>query len=508
MKNANKIVYNTAVLYTRLIIGLLVGLITTRFVLKALGETDYGIYMLVAGVVSILGILNSNMSNTSMRFMAHSLGSSDKEHLAATFNTTLLLHVIVGVFVFVLMVIGGVIMFEYVLNIPEDKIIDAKTVFYCMAFTTFVTVISVPYDALINAHEDLIVLSLVSILGDILKLILATYLLYSDSNLLVQFGVLTLLIHIILCLIKQFYSRRTYEESKVVIGAFSKPLMKSILSFTGWNLFGSASSMAIVQIRSVLLNIFFNVKINAAEGIAKTASTALNMVSTSMTTAINPQMVKSEGSGDRSRMIYLTMVSTKFSIFLFGLFAIPIVLEAPFLLELWLIKIPDFAIIFFQITVATILLEKFTFPITDAVRAIGDIRQLTIIESFIFLLNIPIPYIFFKLGYPPVTIYVIGFCISSLVFFSRLYFGKKIVGLNPKRYILDAIVPVLLPLTISFIVALGIYFAMSGGYLRLAIITMIFGTFFTTLFWNYGISTTERAKFIEIAKSLIAKIKK
>jgi Na+-driven multidrug efflux pump len=508
MERGNKVVYNTGVLYLRLILGLVIGLLTTRFVLEALGETDYGIYMLVGGVVAMLGILNSNMANTSMRFMAHSLGSQDNKNIVATFNTTLFLHFFVGFVVVILMLLGGVLLFEYFLNIPGDKIFDAKVVFGCMVLTTLITVISVPYDALINAHENLFILSIVDILGDVLKLLIAIYLLYNNSNLLIQYGILMLAVQIVLRVIKQIYSRLKYKESKMRYRAFDKNLMKSILNFTGWNLFGSVASMSVVQLRSILLNMFFGVKINAAEGIAKSASTALNMVSTSMTMAINPQMVKSEGSGDRSRMIYITKVSAKFSIFLFGLFAIPVLLEAPFLLKLWLVEVPDFVVVFFQITVLTLLLEKFTFPITDAIRAIGDIRQFQIVEAFFFLLSIPIAYLFFKLGYEPTTIYIIGSCISGLVFFNRLYFGKKIVGIQPIPYVLDSIVPVFIPIIVSLLITLVLYFNMEIGFLRLLVVSFCFAVLLTLTFWMYGITKVEKVKFIHIAKSFLAKLKK
>lgn len=508
MKNANKVVYNTGILYLRLILGLVIGLITTRFVLEALGETDYGIYMLVAGVVAMLGILNSNMSNTSMRFIAHSLGSSDENLLIATFNTTLFLHYFVGLIIIILMLFGGYILFEYFLNIPPDKVFDAKVIFGCMVLTTLITVISVPYDALINAHENLIVLSLVDIIGDILKLVIAIYLLYSDSNLLIQYGLLMLGVQIILRVIKQVYSRIKYKESKVIYAAFDKKLLKSILNYTGWNLFGSLAAVSVIQIRSILLNSFFGVKINAAEGISKSASTALNMVSTSMTMAINPQMVKSEGGGDRERMIYITKVSAKFSIFLFGLFAIPVFIEAPLLLELWLIDIPDFVVEFFKITVLTLLLEKLTFPITDAIRAIGDIRKFQIIETLLFLLNIPIAYLFFTFGYGPSTIYIVGLIISSLVFFNRLYYGNKIVGIKPLNYISESIVPVLIPIAISLLIALLFYYNMKSGFLRLLVVSFSFGTLLIAMFWKYGINKIEKDKFTQIAITFITKFKK
>src|SRR5690606_27935573 len=129
-----------------------------------------GIYILVAGIVGLLNILNSNMANTSMRYLAHTLGSDDKIKMLKTFNTTLFLHLIIGAGVVFIMQIGGWLMFEYLLNIPAEKIADAKIVFQFMVLTTFITVISVPYDAVMNAHENMLAISLVDLLGYVLKL--------------------------------------------------------------------------------------------------------------------------------------------------------------------------------------------------------------------------------------------------------------------------------------------------------------------------------------------------
>jgi O-antigen/teichoic acid export membrane protein len=503
MNNSNRVIFNTGFLYIRLIVGLVIGLLTTRIVLKALGETDYGIYMLVAGVVAMLGILNSNMSNTSMRYIAHSLGSTDKKNILTTFNTTLFLHFLVGLVVVLIMLLGGVIMFEYLLNIPNNRVFDAKVVFVFMVITTLVTVISAPYDALINAHENILVLSLVDIFGDVLKLGIAIYLTFSTSNLLILYGLLMLVVQIILRIIKQWYSRVNYDECKIRFRYIDKKLMKSILSFTGWNLFGSFGSMVVTQVKGILLNIFFGVRLNAAEGVARSASTAINMVSTSMTRAINPQLMKSEGGGDRKKMLYITEVSTRYSLFLFGLFAVPVFLEAPYLLKVWLVNVPEFAVIFFQISVLTMMLEKFTFPITDAIRAIGDIRKITTIEASLRLLNIPIAYLIFKLGYGPTSIYIVALVISCVVFFNRLYFGKRIAGLQPIIFIKGSILPFFFPFLVAVALALIPYFLIEGGFLRLCGVTFVFMGTLTVLFWTFGMQIDERDKLKSILFSFI-----
>jgi Na+-driven multidrug efflux pump len=508
MKVANKVVFNTGILYIQLLIGLALGLFTTRIVLDALGETNYGIYVLVAGAVGMLGILNSNMSNTSMRYMAHSLGSGNKEKTLKTFNTTLFLHFIIGSIVVILMEIGGWLLFEYILNIPESKIIDAKIVFHFMVATTFFAVISVPYDAVINSHENLLALSLVDIFGHVLRLGAAIYLIYSDLNLLVLYGFLMLVIQILLRIVKQIYSRVKYAECRIKFRKYvDRNLMKSILSFTGWNLFGSIAAMASTQVRSILINMYFGVALNAAEGISKNASSKVNMVSASMTRAINPQLMKSEGSGNRERMIRITEIGTKFSAVLFALFGIPVLLETNFLLHLWLRNVPDFAVIFCQISLITMLIEKFTFQITHALRAVGEIKKFQITETSIVIFIIPTAYFVFKLGYPPVSIYIIGLIFSLIIVIERLFFLKKITGTNILRYIKNAILPALIPILISLFLTALIKTRMDQSFLRLFTITTFYCALQTIIFWKVGLKTEEKDKLRELFLSILHKLK-
>lgn len=503
MKPTNKVIFNTAVLYLRLIINLVIGLITTRIVLDALGETDYGIYMLVAGVISMLGILNSNMANTSMRYMAHSLGAGDNELLLRTFNTTLFLHFILGIIIIAIMEIGGWFMFEYILNIPQEKVFDARIIFHFMVITTFISVISVPFDAVMNAHENLSILSLIDVLGYILKLSAAIYLTYADANHLIQYGFLMLLIQALLRIMKQLYSKIHYKECEIRFRKYvDRVLTKSILSFTGWNLLNSVSALSIVQAKSIFLNAFFGVQINAADGIAKQLSTQINMVSVNMTNALNPQIMKSEGGGNRKRMIYLTSLGTKFSAFLYTLVAIPLFIEAPFLLNLWLRSVPDYTIIFFQIILVAATLEKFTFEITTALRAVGDIKNLQIVETSILILNMPIYYIVLKMEYPPYSIYITSILVSLVGAFVRLCFGKKIAGICIGQYFKEAVFPVVTSIVLTLPIALLPHLILKASTTRfISTLVIAFVTMIST-FWTWGLNTEEKRRAIIIVNSV------
>jgi O-antigen/teichoic acid export membrane protein len=507
MDSANKVIFNTAVLYTRLLIGLVLGLFTTRLVIGALGETNYGIYMLVAGVVGMLNVLNSNMANTSMRFMAHSLGSNDKELTLKTFNTTLFLHFLIGAVVVILMEIGGWFMFEYLLNIPAERMFDAKVIFQFMIITTFIAVIAVPYDAVINAHENLLALSIVDLMGSVLGLGAAIYLTYSHSNLLILYGFLMLVIQLIVRIIKQWYSKIHYEECKIRFREYvDKKLLKSILQFTGWNLFGSMAAMASTQVRGLLINMFFGVKLNAAEGIANSVSAQVNMVSVSLTRAINPQMMKSEGSGDRNRLIRITATGSKYSAFLFALFAIPVLLEAPYLFSLWLKKVPDFTVIFFQFILIIMLMEKFTFQIGNAVRAVGKVKNFQIVESILPIISMPIAYYLFTIGLGPKWIYILGLISAFLTAGIRLYFGKVVVGMNIPEYFKSAIFPILIPIAVALLITLPVMIVMDNSFIQLITTVFLYVAFLISVFWFVGINKAEKSIIKNMLKSVLSKI--
>lgn len=506
MNSANKVIVNTGVLYGQLIIQLVLTLITTRIVLDALGEVDYGIYMLVAGVISLLGVLNSTMANTSMRYMAHSLGKRDVDLVRKIFNTTLYIHFIIGLLVILLMEAGGWLMFEYVLNIPIGKMFEAKVIYQLMIITTFISIISVPYDAVMNAHEHIFILSIIDVLGFILNLLLAIYLLYADGFLLIKYGFYVFVIKLLLRIIKQIISKRKYEECKLLSRKYiDKKMTKEILSFTTWNLFGSLAAVATVQIRGIILNSFFGVKLNAAEGVSKNASAPVNMISSSMTRAINPLIMKSEGGGDREKMLRITILSVKYSIFLFSFFAVPVVFEAPYLLKIWLGKVPEYAVAFCQLSLVAMFVEKFTFQLTNAFRAVGRIRNFQIVESLVCFIYIPIAFYLFANGSDPIVIYILAIGTSVLCGVVRLYFSKKIMGIKILNFIKNANLPVIIPVFLSSLSCfyVTLIFQEGVGRLILSFVVSILIIFFSFIVW--GTNSEEKLYFKRLLTNLKGK---
>ena len=509
MKAANRIILNTGVLYGQLLIQLLLGIITTRIVLEALGEIDYGVYMLVAGVVSMLGIFSSSMINTSMRYIAYTLGKDDVELIKKTFTTTLYIHLMMGFLVVLVMELGGWLMFQYMLNIPLDKIFDAKVVYQFMIATTFITIISVPYDAVMNAHEHIFILSLVDVLGFVLNLLLAIYLFYIDDFLLIQYGLFMFLIQILLRLIKQKISKRRYEECRWGFkrNAVDRKLVKEMLAFTGWNLFGIIGVLFTEQLRGIFLNLFFGVKLNAAEGLGKQVNAAINKLSTGITKAITPQLNKSEGAGDRAYMIKMTNVGIKYTTFMFTLVAIPFIFECEYFLELWLGQVPAYTVIFCQLILLQQLVDKFTWQIGNAIRAVGTIKNYQIMEGCIFLLGVPISWGILYNGGKPISIFIVELILLLIIAGVRIFYGRKIVGLVVSVFFEKTIYPVLIPMSIASIFAYIIYSFLLIGFFRVFCVFLVFISIFSFLFYYYGMSRQEKRFLKDMISSILKRIK-
>ncbi len=508
MNNNNRIIFNTVVKYVELLLNIVLGVLIMRYILQALGSEDYGIYMVVAGVIAMFGVLSMSMSSAASRFMANSLGKPDIGIAKKTFNTTIAIHLILGVILILLLEIGGWIMFEWFLNIPDAKVADAKIVYQFMVATAFISILIVPYDSIITAHENLLFLSVTTILQQILKFLLAIFLLTYTGNKLIEYGLMMALISLTIMIIRFIYCRVKYEESRLSIKkAFDRTLARSMFSFMGWEMLSSLSALASTQLRGILINMFFGVRLNAGEGIAKSVNAYANNVSIGITNAITPQMNKSEGAGDRARLIRLTNVGVKFTTFMFALVALPILLEIPFILKVWLTEVPDYAAVFCQLCITLQLIGKLTWQIGNAIRAVGQIKYFRLFGCIMSLLVIVIGYIVFKAGGGPTTIFWIEIVISIFVGWGTLLFGKRIVGIEPLKFIKETTLPVVIPFVVSLLLGFFVQGFMQEGWARLVIVSIVAIIPYAVVFWLWGVEKSEKETLLGVAGSLLKRIK-
>ena len=500
MRAADRVIFNTAVSYIVLLFKMAVGIFSVRFILIALGETNYGIYIAVAGVIALLDMLGGSMTNTSMRYLAYSLGGGEIEKIRDTFRTTLYVHYIIGLVTALIMEICGIFFIECIMDIPPDKIIDAQIIFQLMIISTFISIIAVPYDAVMNAHEHIWVLSLFDAFSAVLALGMAIFLMYSPGNRLIVYGFYQLGILIVIRILKVYYSKRHFVECrKITFKNRNKKLVSELLSFTGWTFFGNLSAALKTHLRGIIINVFFGVRLNAAEGISRQVNNYVNMVAVSMTKAINPQMNKSEGSGDRDRMKRVLLMASKYSTFLFALVGVPLMIETPYIFSLWLKDVPNYAVVFCQISLLTMLIAKFTGQIGHAIYAVGKIKFFQSLEVAISFVILLFTYVVFKMGYSPTAAYWVELIGVVFITIERFFMGKRIIGLKLTEYTTKTIFPSLFPILLAGGVSIMITMFLPPSFKRLIITALVYITLFVLLFFMFGVEKEEKKIWANIA---------
>jgi O-antigen/teichoic acid export membrane protein len=492
--SAKRVAKNTGFLYIRMGITVFVSLYVTRLVLGTLGAEDFGIYSLVAGMVSMLVFLNAAMTAATQRFMSYAQGERNLAKQKKIFNVSILLHFIIAIAVALLMELVGYFLLEGVLDIPIDRIAAAKLIFHFMVVSTFFTIISVPYDAVVNAHENMFFVAITGVLESFLKLAVAIYITYADYDKLIIFGLLMAAIAILMLIIKQVYCYKNYDEVKINFNKyFDLPLLKEMGSFASWSFLTSSTSMLSFYGQGIVLNIFFGPIVNAAQAISAQVSGQLSAFSTTMLKALNPLLAKSEGGGDRALMLNASIFGSKISSFLLMLFFIPVIVEMPYIFSLWLTDVPEFTIIFCRLLLVKNLIEQLFLTLNSSILAVGNIKKYQIWKSLFQLIPLPICYLLFLNDFPAYTLYIIFIFQSVIIGTVTLYFCKEYCDLS----ISDFIVNVVLRCMMTFILILGLTICCSvfftDDFYRLILVLMTSFILFLFTVWFVGFNKKERA---------------
>lgn len=436
---ANRVIKNTGFLYAKMGITMFISLYTTRLILNALGAEDFGVFNIVGGAIAMLGFLNAAMAGATQRFMSYSEGEGNLEKQKKIFNISFVLHLGISVLMGIVLLIAGYFFFNGILNIAPERMYAAKVVYASLIVSTIFTVMTVPYDAVLNAHENMFYYSIVGIVESLLKLAVALAVVYVAGDKLVLYGILMAIIPLITITIMRVYCHRKYSECLIAPKQYwNKHLMKEMTGFAGWSFLGSSTSMLGNYGLGILLNHFFGTLLNAAQGVAGQLNGLLYVFSSTMMKALNPIIVKNEGSGDRAAMIESSLIGCKYSFYLFSFFAIPFLIETPQILKLWIVIVPDWTVVFCKLAIIRTLIELLTLTLNTSLGAQGKIKKLSITKSFLNLLPLPIIYLAFKFGYPPTSMYFISILIWGLlegtvnIYFMRKNCGLKISDFNNK----------------------------------------------------------------------------
>lgn len=414
-------------------LSMCVSLYTSRVVLNTLGIVDFGIYNVVGGVVAMFSFLNSSMSGATSRFFAYEIGRKDTIKLKETFSSALINHILIALIIFLLAETIGLWFLEYKLVIPIDRMNAARWVYQTSVFSTIIGVTQVPYNASIISHEKMNVYAYVEILNVSLKLIIIYLLVIGNFDKLILYSMLVLFVSFIIAFIYRFYCIKKFAECRFK-WMWRPEIMKPMLTFSGWDLYGNASTVARTQGINMLLNIFFGATINAASGIATSVQGVVMSFGSNVIMAVKPQIIKSYASKEYGRVISLVNNASKFTFLLMLIISLPLMLEMEFVLRLWLGVVPKYAVVFCEYTLLFNFFSTMSFVVVTAIHATGNIKRPSLINGTLYLSVIPLAYIAYKTGFNPEFAYIFNVLAIIIGMLSNVYTIKLYIKNFPFWY--------------------------------------------------------------------------
>ena len=493
MQAATKVVFNTVILYAKILISMAIALVSVPMVLKALGASDYGLYNLIAGIVTMLAFLNNSMTVSSQRYMSVAMGEGNTDKINNIYNASFILHLLLALGIALTLEIIGFPSISK-LNIAPDRLWCANIIFHFLILSLFSKIIAVPFDAIMNAHEDMLAFSVIELIDSLIMLVIAVTLKFIAIDKLVFYGVAVSAISVLTLLMKWLWCRYSYKQFRISRNVkVEKSLIKEMLGFTGWNLFGGLAMMGRNQGVAVIFNLFLGTIANAAYGVANQINGALSHFSSTFQRAINPQLMKSEGMGNRARLQKISIISSKFSVLALGLVSVPLIIEMDDVLQIWLQgNIPDSTLELSRCILILSIIYQFSSGLMSAIQATGQIKNYQITMGLLIMTNIPIAYILLKLGYP-IHYVTIGFIVIEMVsLIIRINMANKLTGLMPRDYFNKVVFPVFIIIFVSVIACITPYFIIHNMYVRLLTVCFIYGITYLIMMWYVGLDKEHR----------------
>lgn len=482
-----------------------VTLYTSRVILQALGVEDYGIYNVVGGIVSMMGIIKGVMAGATSRFLNFAIGKEDPELAQKTFSVSLIIYYVLSLIFVLIAETVGLWFLNTQLIIPEERITAANWVYQFTILSAINQLIASPYNAAIIAHEKMNIFAYISILEVVLKLLIVFCLYIGSADKLILYGLLMLAADLIVRELYRIYCRKNYKECKFKLYK-DKRFFKEILSYSSWNLFGSLAALIKGQGLNILLNMFFNAAVNASRGLSYQINNAINLFISNFYTAVKPQITKYYAKNELNNMFNLICRSAKMAFFLFMILTLPIFIEAPFVINTWLGQLPENVVEFVRLILLITALDCIQQPLKTTAQATGKVAKYELVIGIITVMNIPISYSLLKFySYPPVTVFYVSLALSSICFMSRLLLLKEMVGFPIIKYIKYVVIRGAVVCIIAMIFPLVLKHQIEESVLSsIYIILASLGSSGLSIYL-FGLSETEKKYIVEI---LIKKIRK
>ncbi len=470
-ENSKRIARNTFLLYFRMLLMMFIGLFTSRVVLQKLGIDDYGVWNAVGGIVMMFTMVTDCVSSAIHRFLAFELGLGDKLRLKKAFSSGVIVQL--ALIVLLVLVVGG-LGYWFLGNkmvIPDGRMAAARVVFYVSMGILALSMLSVPFNASIVAHEKMSAFALLSIVEAVLKLGVALLLSLSPYDKLKTYAFLMLGVAVIVRASYILYCRHNFEETRGAL-IYEKASLREMSKFAGWSFIGSGSNALNTHGINLLTNLFFGVALNAARGVAAQIENIVRQFVNNFLTALNPQITKSWATGDKHYCYELVLKGVKFSYLVILLFVAPLLTEAQTFLDLWLKDVPAFSADFVRLTLVALLMEMSGNSLMILQLATGEVKRYYLVTGLGSLLCLPAVWIAFRLGAGAEWAYIILIAFYLLVYVAKVAIVHKSTAFPVGDLLRRVILPVLAVTVISLVVPLVLAHNMPANILRVVLVCL------------------------------------
>ena len=496
----SKILLNTFFLYIRMFVTMIISLYTSRLVLDVLGVEDFGIYSVVGGIVILLSFLNNTLITTCQRFFSYELGDKSGD-IKKILSICIFLVILFSIAVVFISETIGLWYVNDVMSIPMGKEAVANIVYQLSIITIFISSVRTPYLSWLISHENMSIYAIFSILETVLKLLgvlILKYMIFDDK--LMLFALFQAISALIITLLYFAYCRRNYSDCRY-IRVHDKERFRKVLNFASWNTLGMISDIGVPQGINLLFNSFFGVIINSALSIANQVSAGIYGLVSSFQMAFRPQIVKLYASKEYNNLGLLINRASKMSFCLMMYVAIPLVLYADYILNLWLVDVPQYSISFSQIMIIAFVFESISGPLWMTIQAVGKIKFYQIGLLSLSMLLFPLSYFMLRIGVDIDIVLINRILLSVIILIYQMMYLRKIYSFSFcsffKNVVLVDMMIASLSLPIPYIISLNY-----NNFYGLTMTIFLSIILVTTFGYLFGFSKEEKQIILKLIKQL------
>ncbi len=494
--NKKRIAKNTIVLYIRMIVVMFITLYTSRVVLKALGVDDFGLYGVIGGVVGLFSFLKTSMGKATQRFLNVEMVAEGGD-LKTVFRTSMTIHFLIAFIILILAETIGLWFLNAKINIPEGREFAANVIYQATIASLCMSMIEIPFNADIIAHEKMTFFAVISVLDAMLKLLIAFLILFDNGDRLILYGILMMGISTINVILYYLYCKRKFFEISLK-PCFDKERFQSIFGFVGWTLLGQAAVIGCNQGNGILVNMFHSVAANAAMSIGNQVSHAVTNLASNFQTAFNPQITKSYAEGNYDYLRNLVFTTSKISYCLLFVAMLPVAFNIDLILDIWLEKVPELSDIFCILFMVNAIINALSAPLNFSVMASGNIKWFQIVTAIVYLSDLVILYFLFGMGLPPATAMWVKVSIMVVILFVRLYYAhREIECIDFISYLKQVLLPLAMMSAGSIVMAFALHPLFTDLTMRI-ILTIAIISVNLLLMWFVALNNSQRKSLISL----------